>query len=237
MKTNPLKTSVAIVLSVMMFISCQKSEEISPEVPSNARKFSLQEIVSNPQFVKAYQQMEAKFRAESRNTGAQFIAPFFTSEGFGLGQNMVVDVVCDPLDPTWCYGNIVEGQMAFIYGQLGPKDLYRVNPDGTVTVRVNSNSANASHLDVLPNIEHTSSTAHLNMTYTGPVVSFDIYDFDGNFLFTVNFIDWYANNRSAISFHGNGKVRVGNSGPFKTLVSRWVASPGFAHETSGFTLN
>ena len=75
------------------------------------------------------------------------------------------------------------------------------------------------------------------MTYTGPLVSFDIYDEDGNVIFTINYINWCGNNCSAISFHGNGKVRQGNTDPFKNLVSRRVGNPGKTQQNFDFTLN
>lgn len=235
MKANFIKTGLVIALSVLIFTSCKKSDisDVAP-VPTQ-QKISFKQILSNPQFAKAYKEMEAKFNAENRSPGAQFILPYFTSSGFGLLQNGVVEEDCTSY-PPYCMYFIVSGQMAFFDTQLGPKDFFRRNPDGTVTVHINSKIANANHYDIAPNVELTGTNANLNMTYTGAVNSFSYEDWETGELITIYYIDMF-NTRGALSFHGNGKVRNGNTGPFKNLVSRWVWTPNGGPANSSFTLN
>ena len=238
MKTNFIKNVLLIVLTAVIFTSCENSE--TTMAPSQTKKkLSLKEIVSNPQFIKVYKQTEEKFNKSNelnRITGAQFVFPFFTSSGFGLGQNVVVEPWCDPSDPSFCIYQVVSGQFAFFDTQLGPKDFFRQNPDGTVTVHINSKIGNASHYDIVPDVEHTGTNAKLNMTYTGAVGSFSYEDWVTGELITIYYIDMF-NTPSALSFHGNGKVRQGNTGPIKTLVSRWVWTPNGGPENSSFNFN
>ena len=231
MKKNLFKTNVAVLLSVMMFSSCQKSNDIASVESSAQKKFSFREIVSNPQFEKAYQQMEEKFMAQNRNQEIKFIAPFFTNDGFGVMQN----VVFDPSDPN--LNTMIAGQSAYYGTDLGPKDFYRKNNDGTVSVHINSKNAYSEHYDIATDVLLNGNNGNLNMSYTGPVVSYDITDPNGNVLFTINFIDWLNSNRSAVSFHGTCKVRQGITGPQKNLVSRMVANPGWTQTNIGFNLN
>lgn len=230
MKTTLIKSAFAMALSALLFTSCEKAENTAPATaPVSERKMSMKELIAHPQFITAYKQMQDAYVAAHPNSRVEFIAPFFTADGFGLAQNIEID---------WSgpFPVLTAGQFASFFTALDGNDFYRQNNDGTVSVHITSNRAYAEHFDIASLVAKYDESGHITMNYTGPVVSFDITDEFGNVIFTINFIDIGAN-PNAISFHGNGQVRENGSGPAQNLVGRWVCSPGWTQTNIGFTLN
>ena len=228
MKTTFLKAAAVLVLSATIFTSCEKNES-EPTTPSGERKMTMKEVTSHPQFIQAYKQMEASFRAKNPDARVEFIAPWFTNQGFALSQNLVFD-----FSGPW--PEIVSGQFAGFSAELDGNDYYRVNNDGTVSVKVTSNQAMAEHYDIASGVSLISESAHMTMNYTGPVVSFDITDEFGNVIFTIRFIDMSASPK-AVSMHGNGQVQENGTGATQNLVGQWVCNPGWTQANIGFNLN
>ena len=230
MKSTIFSTAVALVMSAILFTSCEKSENApaSPS-PSVQQKISMKDLTSHPQFIQAYKQMEESFRAKNPDARVEFIAPWFTNDGFGLSKDIVLDF-------SGPFPIFVSGQFAFFSTELDGNDYYRVNNDGTISVHVNSNRAYAEHYDIASSVVKYTESGHASMDFTGPVVSFDITDEFGNVIFTISFIDIGANPR-AVSMHGNGQVRENGTGPKQNLVGRWVCNPGWTQTNIGFTLN
>jgi hypothetical protein len=227
MKTTFLKAAAVLVLSATIFTSCEKNES-EPTTPSGERKMSMKELVSNPQFVAAYKKMEDAYKISHPESRVEFIAPFFTNEGFGLAQNVVPDPVT--------FFPFLEGQFAFFMSEMDGNDFYRRNNDGTVTVQKNSNHGYVDHYDYATGVYMFTESGHVSMNYTGPVISFDITDEFGNVIFTLHFID-YGSNPNAVNFQGNGQVRENGTGPQHNLVGRMVANPGWTQTNIGFNLN
>jgi hypothetical protein len=230
MKNAFVKVAMLLTVSVMTLTSCEKAENnLAPAAPSAERKMTMQELTSHPQFVQAYKQMEASFRAKNPDARVEFIAPWFSNEGFGLAQNVVLD-----FSGPWPV--ITSGQFASFGADLDGNDYYRINNDGTISVHISSNSAYVEHFDIASAVALYDESGNMTINYTGEYVSFDITDEFGNVIFTVNFID-IGSNPKAVSMHGNGKVQENGVGPKQNLVGRWVCNPGWTQTNIGFTLN
>lgn len=220
MKKTFVKIAMMLAVSAIVFTSCEKSENtLEPTAPTSERKMNIKELQSNPQFVAAYKKMEDAFLAKNPGSRAEFIAPFFTSSGFGLVKDIVID---------WNTFTLVEGKFAFFSADHDGNDFYRRNNDGTVSVHVTSNQAYAEHYDVATNALHFTNNGQMSLNYTGEEVSFDITDENGNVLFTIHFIDQYAN-PNAVSMTGNGRVKLDGTGAAQNLVARLVANPGWTN--------
>jgi ABC-type glycerol-3-phosphate transport system substrate-binding protein len=227
MKTLMLKAGIAVALSATLFTSCEKSDS-DVAAPAGQRKFTAQEIMSHPQVIQAYNQMKAEFEAKNPDARVEFIAPWFTSDGFGLSKDLVFDF-------SGPFPTIVSGQFAFFGAELDANDYYRVNNDGTISVHVSSNAGVAEHYDIASGVSLTGTDANVSMNYTGPVVSFDITDENGNVIFTIRFIDIF-NNPRATTMHGNATVSENGTGAAQKLVGRWVCNPGWTQANIGFEL-
>jgi hypothetical protein len=228
MKTNILKSALVLAASALLFTSCEKSENLNaPSASSTERKQTIADLKSSREFLTAYKQMEDAFAAKNAGSRAEFIAPFFTSEGFGLAKDVVID---------WNTFTLIEGKFCFFNTELDGNDFYRRNNDGTISVHVTSNQAYAEHYDVATDALHFTNNGNMSLNYTGEEVSFDITDEDGNVLFTVHFIDQMAN-PSAVSMTGNGRVKLNGTGAAQTLVARLVANPGWTNVNFEIKMN
>ena len=223
------KTGWAVVIASLLFTSCEKSQDSVAGPGATPKRIDFSQLASNPRFVNMVRQMESSSAARNPNGQAGFIAPFFTSDGFGMAENIVIDTSNGGFA-------FVEGQFAFFQAEYDGNDFFRVNNDGTVSVHLNSDNAFLSHYDIASNVELTTNKGHLSMNYAGPAGSFDIFDPDGNFLFTIYFIDIF-NNPRAVSFQGSGMVSAGGNSRKQRLVGTWVANPGWTHINIGFKLN
>ncbi len=228
MKNAFVKVAMLLTVSVMTLTSCEKAENnLAPAAPSAERKMTIKDLQSNQQFITAYKKMEDAFAAKNNGSRAEFIAPFFTSSGFGLAKDVVID---------WNTFTIVEGKFAFFSADHDGNDFYRRNNDGTISVHVTSNQAYAEHYDVASNQLHFTNNGHMGLNYTGEEVSIDITDENGNVIFTIHFIDQYAN-PNAVSMTGNGRVKLDGTGAAQNLVARMVANPGWTNVNFSIEMN
>lgn len=141
-----------ILLSLSIFSAC--NENISdPQTVDNNQK----SLAKNPMEL---QQLAQYMHQNNMGNGAVFVQPTYSGYGISIGKNLVFD------PSTFTF---TAGQFASFEGEYGTGDFWRVNPDGTVSVKLTTNSANASHLDIGTTEEYLG-TGHMNMSFTGNLV-------------------------------------------------------------------
>ena len=213
------KISFLILTTCLFLTACQEeSEEPAAATAVNTSFFSSFE--NRKAFTESFKEnflenTNAKgVVSNAKSSGAHFIAPFFSSAGEGV------------IDFNWDTGDF---QMAFFSGELSESDFYRENPDGTVTVHVNMNSAFAEYIKgnfftgpSAGDIYLYGNNAHYSATYTGPVVEQKFYDEDGNLIFSWKYIDTYTNTVRGYNIKGNGKVGENGVAPLKNLSMKVV---------------
>jgi hypothetical protein len=191
--------SLAFTMACFLFISCQKSS-VEPVKKTNIFS-SAENRVAIAKALKTY--FEEKNITSRTSNGAQFIVPFFTTEGIGIGN---FDFVNFKLE------------LANFSAELSGSDFYRENPDGTISVHVNSNNALAEYFADLFDpaaLYLYGNRGHFDVNYTGEVVEL----FPG-----FSFIDTQNSGR-AYSFHGNGNVAAEGVAPWKKLSAKMIITP------------
>ena len=206
---NFLRTGIAFLLASFVFSACQKStEEPLAKNPNPLTDPKTKAAVNNA--IKSY------IESKGSGNGAEFIAPFFTSAGFGLGR---FDFMTGDYEGAYFETELKEG------------DFYRKNPDGTITVKVNSSTALAIYEKTNwfdPNYEGVymdGTSGHLLINYTGTLVEWPVYDNEGNLLFTIRFIDT-ENSGRIYNIRGHGDVSEGESSPTHKLKMIIFTTPG-----------
>ncbi len=71
----------------------------------------------------------------------------------------------------FCFNFPISGQIAGIDAAFGPNDFWRQNPNGSISVKLNSNQAYAYVYDYGTG-EYYEGTGHLNTKFTGSVEEF-----------------------------------------------------------------
>jgi hypothetical protein len=192
--------SFLLLMAGFIFTACQKS---GIETQEQTSFFSFEENRNKVSDAIKNYFSQNNSNARGSSNGGQFIVPFFTGESQGVGK---FDF------------NTFSLELASFTAELKGSDFYRKNPDGTVTVHVNSNAALAEYFANLFDPEAlylSGNRGHLEVTYTGEVVEL----FPG-----FSIIDTQNPGR-AYSFHGNGKVGENGTAPWKNLIARGVITP------------
>lgn len=190
----------------LAFVACRKS--VNEPVGKPASVISQQQQKSLAQNIHAYLKSKAGTATPGAN-GASFIVPFFSTEAYGFFEE-------DPANP-----DVIE--IVYFAAPLNGNDFYRENPNGTVSVHINSREAEAYYF---PNVNipepvlHYGTGARYSANYTGPVLDFG----DG-----FKIID-LENVRNAV-ITANGKVRETETSPWKTVAVRFIANPGGVRES------
>lgn len=205
MKIANLYLLAILAASLLAFTACEKSSGVE-QLQEPEQEIQIREGGPSLQTI-------AQVMAENNlGKGAMFIEPNFPGASFGV----LKDIVFDPLI------GFVSGEAAFFEGSYGQGDFWRQNPDGTVSVKLTTNEASASHIDFATAEEHTG-TGHLNIKYTGNLVVVDV-PFPP-FQFTFLEID---PNENAQTIHGQAKVQLGGdpNAPERKLKFWFSANPG-----------
>jgi len=232
MKKVRIIMSLAIIaIAGIMLNSCQKSttDSVTPANDNSNTSGILSQIKSGvfQRALGAY--MQDQQEKGNLKTGAEFIPVFTTNEGFGFIKDFVggFDPVCG------CF-TITSGELAFISTELGENDFYRLNPDSTVSVHINSNDGSAVYFNIGDNTVAFGEGFNTTMNYTGNWV-IETYEWDG-VTYTYQFIDKY-NNPSAVSMHATGKVQFDGTGPKHNLVCHMTANPGWTNLNFQLNIN
>jgi hypothetical protein len=150
-----------ILLSIFIFSAC--NENISdPQPVSNDRKSLAKKQPSD--FVNLGYALNG-----NNGQGSIFLEP--TTYGFGvfIEKDLVFELV--ELFPGFFINFVVGGQIAFFDAAFGPNDFWRQNPNGSLSVKLNSNQAYAGVYD-FGTREYYEGTGHLNTKFTGSVEEF-----------------------------------------------------------------
>jgi hypothetical protein len=197
------------------FTSCQKSE--SEKDPETVREKSILSSAENraniSKSLKGYFDQKPSAGASASEKGSKFITPFSVGEGQGIFE-------FNPETPDY--------RMVNFLAYLDDKDFYRENPDGTVSVHVNSTSTLAEYsegnfMEMEPSKYLYGENGHLNVNYTGTVVEFPIYDWEtGELLFVFKFVS--PDNSIATVFNCNGRVGENDGAPWQMLTKKMLTT-------------
>lgn len=146
-----------ILLSIFTFSACNENTT-NPESVSNDQK-SLAKQPSD------YINMARGLNGND-GQGSIFLEP--TINGFGV--YIEKDLVWEPVEiaPGFFLNFPVSGQIAILDADFGANDFWRQNPDGSLSVHLVSNQANAFIYDYGTG-EYYQGTGHMNTKFTGTV--------------------------------------------------------------------
>lgn len=206
-----------VCLSFIFFIaftSCQK-ENVGPTeaVKEKSILSSAENRASIAKSLKGYFEQKSAANASASGKSSKFITPFSVGEGQGIFE----------FNPE-----TLDYRMAIFSAYLDDKDFYRENPNGTVSVHVNSTDALAEYsegnfMEMEPSKYLYGEKGHLNVNYTGTVVEFPIYDWEtGELLFVFKFVS--PDNSKATVFNGNGRVGENGGAPWQMLTMKMLTT-------------
>ena len=197
-----------IVLSAILFSAC--NENISDSQPVYSGQKSLAKQTDK------WQHVAQVMKANNLEGHAYFIEPQSSGYGIGLLKNLVLD----------CSGGIciiTGGQLAFFSSTFGRGDFWRQNPDGTISVKLNTQQADAQYGDFGTG-EFYFGTGHMNSKFTGHLEEF-CYEYEGQtycFTFLVedpNINAWVIHGHSDVTLNGEG-------GETHTVDMHFLQNPG-----------
>jgi hypothetical protein len=230
MKEVRIIMSIAIIaMAGITLNSCQKSEsDLEPSAVDNQPQSNVLSPISN-EVVKHAIAAYMKDQQEKGNlkSGAQFIPAFWTWDGFGIGEDWV-------FDENW---NLIGGEIAYFSTELDEDDFYRLNPDSTVSVHINSNTAYAEYVKFNPDFTYDlawGQNAHITMNYTGEWLIFS-FEWEG-VTYTFQFVD-AGSEPNAVVWHGAGKVQFNGTGPKRNLLAHLTANQGWSNVKFNVNIN
>lgn len=150
-----------ILLSIFIFSAC--NENISdPQPVSNEQK----SLAKQPptKFVNIARALNG-----NNGQGSIFLEPSITGFGIFIDNDVVWELV--ELFPGFFINFVVGGQIAFFDAAFGSNDFWRQNPNGSLSVKLNSNQAYAFVYDYGTG-EYYEGTGHMNTKFTGAVEEF-----------------------------------------------------------------
>ena len=221
--------SLALIIPGILLSSCQKTE-LNPDFDTSSKNETSVtpklKGMNNSVLLYGIKQYALENFTER---GANFIPPFVTSDGFGIAKDVVID---------WSgpFPIFVSGQIAYFSTNLGPNDFYRLNPNGTVAIHINSKIALAEYGDIATGEYHYSGhNSTMSMNYSGALVEVTYPDPNGDDV-TFTYVD-LSQLPSALTWMGVGRVQKDGVGPKRTLRSYMIATPGWNQFNANFTLN
>ena len=182
-----------ILLSIFIFSSCNENISDPQPVASNDQN----SLAKDPAEV---QQILSYLQQNNIEKAAFFFDVSNTSFGFGI-----VD--------------FITGKNAWFFGTFGPGDFLRMNPDGSYSVLLNTNQADAWIIDFATFGFYTcTGTAKMNYKFSGT----DLTYVPGAFISLIA-----DASISAQVCNGQAQVTLdGLGGDPHTLQSRYIANPG-----------
>ena len=151
-----------ILLSIFTFSACNENVSDPQSSVSNDHKSLAKQPPSN--FVNYARALDG-----NSGQGSIFLEPTISGYGVFIEKDLVFELV--ELFPGFFINFVVGGQIASINADFGANDFWRQNPDGSVSVKLNSNQAYASVYDFGTG-EYYEGTGTLNTKFTGAVEEF-----------------------------------------------------------------
>jgi len=151
-----------ILLSIFIFSAC--NENISD--PQNDVSNDNKSLAKQPpaEFINIAHVLNG-----NNGQGSIFLEPTTYGYGVFIEKDLVFELV--ELFPGFFINFVVGGQIAFFDAAFGPNDFWRQNPNGSLSVKLNSNQAYAGVYDFGTG-EYYEGTGHLNTKFTGSVEEF-----------------------------------------------------------------
>lgn len=210
-----------ILLSIFIFSAC--NENISdPQAFSNDNK-SLAKQIDTQKYLRIAKVM----KDNNLEHGAYFIEP--SPFGYSIGALKNVAFECNEYG---CF--FTSGEVAFFSGNYGKGDFWRINPKGTISVKLSTNRADAFYQN-FATLETYLGTGHMNTKFTGTIEEYCFVDeVTGEtycFAFLVedpNINAWVVNGNAAVTLDGAG-------GSSRQLQMKFLLNPG-QHNHIDFTL-
>jgi len=236
------KTFYVLMLLIFVCMSCSQDEAIStPEIDAANLSLSVKKnqksLAKQPptEFVNIARALNG-----NNGQGSIFLDPqSYDYYGYGIYalKDIVWGQICFGEPPfQFCFNFPTSGQIASFSADFGANDFWRQNPNGSVSVKLNSNQAYASVYDYGTG-EYYEGTGTLNTKFTGAVEEF-CYD---PCLPDPCGFEWCVTNLtpdSGINANvGNGVANVTDSqGGSHQLRMSFVQNPGGGGRSLEFTL-
>ena len=209
-----------IILFISIFSGCNENisdpQSVSKDQKSLAKQIDIQK----------YQRIAKVMKDNNLEHGAYFIEPLSSGYGIGLLKNVTFEC-----NENGC--SFTGGEIAFFSGSYGKGDFWRQNPNGTVSVKLTTNQADAFYQDFVTGDTYMG-TGHMNTKFTGTIEEF-CYEYEGvTYCFSFLVED---PNINAWILHGNAAVTLdGAGGTSKSLDMHVLLNPGQQGHLD-FTLN
>jgi len=232
MKKVSIILSLAIIaIAGITLNSCEKS---TTESVGQANDNSTLSNINSKKYFEALPHAYAAFMQDQQEngtlkTGAEFIPAIVSSDFFGFIKDAVIS-----FDPDCGCFVFTSGEFVFFNTELDGDDFYRLNPDGTVSVHINSKTASVFYSDIVAGTYAFGEGCNMSMNYTGALVT-ETYEWDGE-TYTYQFVDKYSN-PSAAAWNGTGKVQFDGVGSKHNLVAHLTANPGWTNVNMQLNIN
>jgi hypothetical protein len=216
-----MKTSIRILLAVLIsgfiFNSCEKSASDNEQFANQKAENSAKPFLT-PEYRDALIATVKAYTEENKGVrSAEFLPIFFNTAYFGFLDDDMINIVA--------FSTV-----------LDENDFLRENPDGTCTVHISSNDATCELFNYLTYESYYGENGHMTMNYSGPATLIAMYDYNGNFVGYVYFVDPDADSPAQV-WHGNGLVEPIFGGTQKNLVAKMVANAGWGKVKRTVNLN
>jgi hypothetical protein len=150
-----------ILLSIFIFSACNEKTSDPVSVSNDHKSLAKQPPA---EFVNIARALNG-----NNGQGSIFLEPTVSGYGVFIEKDLVFELV--ELFPGFFINFVVSGQIASINADFGANDFWRQNPNGSVSVKLNSNQAYASVYDFGTG-EYYEGTGNLNTKFTGSVEEF-----------------------------------------------------------------
>ena len=150
-----------ILLSISIFSACNEKTSDPVSVSNDHKSLAKQPPTEFVNIARALNGNDGQ--------GSIFLEPTVSGYGVYAMKDLVFELV--ELFPGFFINFVVGGQIAGIDAAFGPNDFWRQNPNGSLSVKLNSNQAYAGVYDFGTG-EYYEGTGHLNTKFTGSVEEF-----------------------------------------------------------------
>lgn len=227
------KTIYVLMLLIFVCMSCSQDEAIStPEIDSANLSSSVSKSHKSSAKqgdIQKYQRVAKVMAANNLGKNAYFIEPTDYGYGIGISQNLTFECIDHPEYGFFCF--ISGGEFAFFDGSYGKGDFWRQNPDGTVSVKLTTNQANAAYFN-FGTLEYYFGTGNMNTKFTGTIEEFCYVDEYTGEEYCFTFLSEDPSNNAWV-VHGNASVTLdGAGGDSRMLQMWWNVNPGGGWENA-----